>query len=345
MGGVASRGLQCPEDFVDLDLGPRLPLDLPENGVFSFEIAAHPGHYLRHRAFEVWVDPTNAAITEQDALDASFVVVPGLAGYAHSLRSANMPLHFVRHKDSRLCISRYDGSALLRADATFELRTEEEGASTLNCGPSATGSKSATGTVCVFFMSTNFKGKYLYVNNDHRVMLEKFDPLKKAAYQFNVHEGFALKFTDGLERPLVWDDRSGHVHPPREKCSAVPDGATTTRMTEEEAPSSRPRQASQEPHLQTSVGTAASHGCAAADLSGKSADPGCSSHPSASQETKANHMSLSLADMLGLRANVPRTPTWTARPEFAESQLQKADVGLPSVSAASPSNITFEAVD
>jgi hypothetical protein len=55
------------------------------------------------------------------ALEA-FRVVPGLAGVGVSLESVAQPGHYLRHQNSRLILSAWDGSDLFRADATFHAR-------------------------------------------------------------------------------------------------------------------------------------------------------------------------------------------------------------------------------
>jgi hypothetical protein len=51
-----------------------------------------------------------------------FRVVPGLAGVGVSLESVARPGHFLRHQNSRLILSAWDGSGLFRGDATFHAR-------------------------------------------------------------------------------------------------------------------------------------------------------------------------------------------------------------------------------
>lgn len=202
MGASPAKGGERPEDFASaLDFGPQRPAVVPENTVFSFESVSQPTHFLRHRDFEVWADPKGEKIKELHAFDASFTLIPGLFGCHHSLRAANFPLHYVRHRDSKVYMSEYDGSETLRGDATFEIRRAEfaNGKAIYEVG-----GEDIERTVC--FMSVNYFGKYLHVDKDSRVTLEKYSHPNRAAYCFRLTPGFALAFDPALGEPLVYDE-------------------------------------------------------------------------------------------------------------------------------------------
>lgn len=193
MGGLSSREAERLENFAAyLDFGPRLPLELPELTLYSLESISETSRFFRHRDFEMWVDKPPEPMKELYALDASFTVVPGLLGYGYSLRSANLPLHFVRHRDSKFCLSRYDGSQLLRADATFEVKQAD-------LHDSSGSAKEA----CL--MSVNFPGKYMRVDKDGRVILERYCHPARSSFAFRLVAALAGRFQDGLNKPLVID--------------------------------------------------------------------------------------------------------------------------------------------
>jgi hypothetical protein len=84
----------------------------------SFESLNHPQHYIRHRSSLGYVDKIEAA----DSLgrkDATFRVVPGLAGKCSSFESVNYPGHYLRHQNFRLKLSPRADDPTFRADATF----------------------------------------------------------------------------------------------------------------------------------------------------------------------------------------------------------------------------------
>ncbi|GAA3232741.1 AbfB domain-containing protein [Dactylosporangium siamense] len=73
--------------------------------------------YLRHQN---GLAVTSPVISQLDRDDATFRVVPGLAAAGcSSFESRNFPGYFLRHQNGRVRISLNDGSALLRADATW----------------------------------------------------------------------------------------------------------------------------------------------------------------------------------------------------------------------------------
>ncbi|HEX6344256.1 AbfB domain-containing protein [Umezawaea sp.] len=75
--------------------------------------------YVRHQNALGRTDHVDAGSPALLKADATWRVVPGLAGGCHSLESRNFPGHYLRHQNSRVRISADDGTALMRADATW----------------------------------------------------------------------------------------------------------------------------------------------------------------------------------------------------------------------------------
>jgi hypothetical protein len=101
-------------------------VQLPVNGRVSLQVTT-PGYtdrYLRHQnslAYTEVVDTASPALLKNDA---TYTVRAGLAdGSCYSFESVNYPGQFLRHADSRVRNSVNDGSALLRADATWCARS------------------------------------------------------------------------------------------------------------------------------------------------------------------------------------------------------------------------------
>ena len=77
----------------------------------------YPQNFVRHRNF---LGETTPVASELDRKDASFHMVPGLAGGGTvSFESSNYPGHFLRHQSFRVKLQRFDGSELFRKDASF----------------------------------------------------------------------------------------------------------------------------------------------------------------------------------------------------------------------------------
>ncbi|MEV0734302.1 AbfB domain-containing protein [Polymorphospora sp. NPDC050346] len=121
------------------------PVTLPVHTRRSLQVTT-PGftnRYLRHMnglAYTEVVDAGSPTVLRQDA---TYTIRPGLAGTGcYSFESVNFPGQFLRHVDSRVRNSPDDGSALLRADATWCARTGLTGGG-------------------VSFESYNFRGSYL----------------------------------------------------------------------------------------------------------------------------------------------------------------------------------------
>jgi len=84
----------------------------------SFRSWNYPDRYIRHRLSLGYIDP----IIERDKLgrkDATFRLVPGLAGRCRSFESVNYPGHFLRHQNYRLKLAKKTDDQLFKEDATF----------------------------------------------------------------------------------------------------------------------------------------------------------------------------------------------------------------------------------
>ncbi|VVM60716.1 hypothetical protein PS862_03896 [Pseudomonas fluorescens] len=84
----------------------------------SFKSWNYPDRYIRHRLSLGYIDP----IVANDKLgrnDATFRLVPGLAGKCRSFESVNYPGHFLRHQNYRLKLAKQTDDQLFKEDATF----------------------------------------------------------------------------------------------------------------------------------------------------------------------------------------------------------------------------------
>src|SRR5215510_5270614 len=84
----------------------------------SFRSWNYPDRYIRHRSSLGYIDP----IVSNDKLgrkDATFHLVPGLAGRCSSFESVNYPGHFLRHQNYRLKLAKQTDDQLFKKDATF----------------------------------------------------------------------------------------------------------------------------------------------------------------------------------------------------------------------------------
>lgn len=84
----------------------------------SFRSWNYPDRYVRHRSSLGYIDP----IVASDKLgrkDATFQLVPGLAGKCRSFESVNYPGHFLRHQNYRLKLAKQTDDQLFKDDATF----------------------------------------------------------------------------------------------------------------------------------------------------------------------------------------------------------------------------------
>jgi hypothetical protein len=84
----------------------------------SFRSLNYPDRYIRHRLSLGYVD----SIVASDKLarnDATFRLVPGLAGRCRSFEAVNYPGYFLRHQNYRVKLAKQTGDPLFKEDATF----------------------------------------------------------------------------------------------------------------------------------------------------------------------------------------------------------------------------------
>jgi alpha-L-arabinofuranosidase B-like protein len=84
----------------------------------SFRSLNYPDRYIRHRLSLGYIEK----IDGKDKLgrkDATFRIVPGLAGRCQSLEASNYPGYFLRHQNFRLKLAKQSGDQLFKQDATF----------------------------------------------------------------------------------------------------------------------------------------------------------------------------------------------------------------------------------
>lgn len=80
--------------------------------------------YLRHQQSLAYTEVVGAGSSVLLKNDATYTIRQGLADPScYSFESVNFPGQYLRHADSRVRNSPNDGSALLRADATWCART------------------------------------------------------------------------------------------------------------------------------------------------------------------------------------------------------------------------------
>jgi alpha-L-arabinofuranosidase B-like protein len=81
----------------------------------------YPRRWMRHQNSRIKFDEYDqgAGVSELFANDASFEMVPGLAGKCISFRSVNYPDRYIRHRNFELWIDVPDKSKLFTLDATF----------------------------------------------------------------------------------------------------------------------------------------------------------------------------------------------------------------------------------
>jgi hypothetical protein len=82
----------------------------------SFQSLNFPDRYIRHRNSLGYVEPISDDLGK---MDATWEIVPGLAGRCSSLESLNNPGHFLRHQGSRLKLAPFADDQLFRQDASF----------------------------------------------------------------------------------------------------------------------------------------------------------------------------------------------------------------------------------
>jgi|GEM_PF-2637511 len=88
------------------------------SGAASLESVNYPGRFLRHQDQGVRLDPVGTSSPQQTRLDATFVIVNGLASPdCYSLQTRDGL--FLRHRDWQLRVDTNTGDAAFRSDATF----------------------------------------------------------------------------------------------------------------------------------------------------------------------------------------------------------------------------------
>jgi hypothetical protein len=99
----------------------RIVNGLAEPGV-SLESLNYPGHYLRHRDFEIWLDKLEGSDTDLFREDATFQRRPGLADESCvSFEAYSYKGYFIRHRNFDLYLEKED-TDVFRADATFMVK-------------------------------------------------------------------------------------------------------------------------------------------------------------------------------------------------------------------------------
>ncbi|MFF0469663.1 AbfB domain-containing protein [Micromonospora zamorensis] len=126
-------------------IGSSAPVALPVNTRRSLQVTT-PGftnRYLRHQDSLAYTEVVAAASPSLLKADATYTIRAGLADAGcYSFESVNFPGQYLRHQNSRVRNSPDDGSALLRADATWCARVGLTGSG-------------------VSLESYNFRGRYL----------------------------------------------------------------------------------------------------------------------------------------------------------------------------------------
>jgi lysophospholipase L1-like esterase len=105
------------------------PVSLTTGGYVSLRVTT-PGYtnrYARHQSSLGYTEAVDSASNVLLKQDATWRIVPGLAGSCYSFQSRNYPGHYLRHQSYRVRISPDDGSALMRADATWCARSAPGG--------------------------------------------------------------------------------------------------------------------------------------------------------------------------------------------------------------------------
>jgi len=112
-------------------LNNSAPVTLPINTRHSLQVTT-PGltnRYLRHMNSLAYTEVVTASSSTLLKNDATYTIRPGLADAGcYSFESVNFPGQYLRHQNSRVRNSVNDGTALMRADATWCARTGLSGA-------------------------------------------------------------------------------------------------------------------------------------------------------------------------------------------------------------------------
>ena len=84
----------------------------------SFRSLNYPDRYIRHRLSLGYIDKIVAG-DDLGRKDATFRLIPGLAGKCRSFESVNYPGQFLRHQNYRLKLAKQTADQLFKEDATF----------------------------------------------------------------------------------------------------------------------------------------------------------------------------------------------------------------------------------
>ena len=98
----------------------RDTFDAPVVSASSFKSWNFQDRYIRHRSSLGHIDPI-AAGDPLARQDATFRLVPGVAGRLNSFESVNYPGHFLRHENFRLKLAPQSNDQLFKDDATFSV--------------------------------------------------------------------------------------------------------------------------------------------------------------------------------------------------------------------------------
>ena len=87
----------------------------------GYSLESQSGGFLRHRNYQVWVDPWPYSYADLYKKDSSFTIEEGLAGKGITFKCVNYPTYFLRHAGYNLWIHTNDGSNLFSLDSSFEV--------------------------------------------------------------------------------------------------------------------------------------------------------------------------------------------------------------------------------
>ena len=82
-----------------------------------FQSHNFPHHYIRHRSYELWIDPYQN--NEDYKLHVEYDIVPGLSGVGISFRSKNFPNYYIRHHKYLGFIHCYQNNQQYKEEASW----------------------------------------------------------------------------------------------------------------------------------------------------------------------------------------------------------------------------------
>jgi hypothetical protein len=103
---------------------------LADSNCISFESANAAGKYLRHYAFQLFLQPNDG--TAQFVADATFCVRPGNSGTGYSFQSSNFPTKYIRHYAFTAYIASNGGSNKWDATSSWAQDTSWLGVTALS---------------------------------------------------------------------------------------------------------------------------------------------------------------------------------------------------------------------